>query len=1194
MQHHQKPPPAYGTAISQIRSQNNQNKHQVTGSSAAHQQHQTLQAHIALQQQQVQNLHQQQNLHHNVRIHIPPPPPPIPTPVKLSYSSKNQELPAQHHAATVRHNHQQLHQPHQNKTVLSQQQHQQSQQQQQNNNENIQNSKNHIINSNDILNKSTKSVSSTSAGAGTSSSTVNNASALSHPHVSISPSTASASMAAVAASTLGRHTNSPFAALLAAAAGAPSPSSSSSVLRYAESPVAHYLERENGDFIVQETPKHIVECVETDNGEFSVIERIYQSPPSVLHIHDDDDDDDDNGRDQMESSVDNESTDMKCKKQEVSQDSDNEKSKQNTGEHHNKIKNSSNSSCKKSNHSDPHQSGANEIVDFVSISSDSGDEEEFISQDRKDHSTTESNAKIQPSTTPSSTSQSTLSLLSSSSCSVATASGSDDQPTPSLSNSIPSNSLHSPSTVNTAQTQQNSTASSSNGTTVRKKSSKNTITVLSDVQLNLNEYLDLVGNIIASSKVAAQRKTLASIAPMPLVKIEKEEPIDEYITTYPSTTNTNFEIVPPPLKANKHETEETTDNHSSSSSYIETNNHNIGLINEIKQDEKDEKKPQVLENITGNETALSSFANSNAPTSSTTINSSHVTSVIRMASTSQHQAQHQQHTQQLQSLENNKNSNEAEDLSQPQSKVQPMTNVKSMSQPSLVRKGPKKLVIKPKSSKTEVLPRENKPHQNVNDNDQQLPTTSARAKQESMKHISDDAVVQVKNEPIASIAYENQQQSHQPFQTTAGFSILEQHLNSKEPILDFKEEKPCLTEASVPATTIIKEMKVENNVNDDARVLYDFANSKKSQNESPSVFPSSMSVFSNIQTSTENANANANSVQQRSKLINQEMDNSASSSTYSSQSAMDVTIPSEGQNESTTTTTNTSTANGQSHQQTHQIFTDFPFSYLYNNIPGTNEQVDVKNLQQFTTFYQNGSHGNNNSGSNINNNNNNNNGSALLLEDSSSTKHYNEYEQQHHLNHNHQPSTSHQPWFNNTNYAASEHNVASVSTNHSTANINSLSVDGSAALDNTEVGKYLDLDACKREQNIDMTVGERLTVPPPPPPSSSTSCSFNGATDNSMAGICSTGATLNIRTDEKMPAKGEISEQESNCDIDNSWSQPVNNYICLPIKSITLTYTYLSFRCMVIYQRDFLKQHFLVFSPKTMDGIMMNTLPYTI
>lgn len=35
--------------------------------------------------------------------------------------------------------------------------------------------------------------------------------------------------------------------------------------------------------------------------------------------------------------------------------------------------------------------------------------------------------------------------------------------------------------------------------------------------------------------------------------------------------------------------------------------------------------------------------------------------------------------------------------------------------------------------------------------------------------------------------------------------------------------------------------------------------------------------------------------------------------------------------------------------------------------------------------------------------------------------------------------------------------------------------------------------------------------------------------------------SLNIRTDEKMPAKGEISEQESNGDIDGSWSHQVIN-----------------------------------------------------
>lgn len=37
--------------------------------------------------------------------------------------------------------------------------------------------------------------------------------------------------------------------------------------------------------------------------------------------------------------------------------------------------------------------------------------------------------------------------------------------------------------------------------------------------------------------------------------------------------------------------------------------------------------------------------------------------------------------------------------------------------------------------------------------------------------------------------------------------------------------------------------------------------------------------------------------------------------------------------------------------------------------------------------------------------------------------------------------------------------------------------------------------------------------------------------------------SLNIRTDEKMPAKGEISEQESNGDIEGSWSHQVTYLI---------------------------------------------------
>lgn len=36
--------------------------------------------------------------------------------------------------------------------------------------------------------------------------------------------------------------------------------------------------------------------------------------------------------------------------------------------------------------------------------------------------------------------------------------------------------------------------------------------------------------------------------------------------------------------------------------------------------------------------------------------------------------------------------------------------------------------------------------------------------------------------------------------------------------------------------------------------------------------------------------------------------------------------------------------------------------------------------------------------------------------------------------------------------------------------------------------------------------------------------------------------SLNIRTDEKMPAKGEISEQESNGDVEGLWSHQVRNF----------------------------------------------------
>lgn len=67
-----------------------------------------------------------------------------------------------------------------------------------------------------------------------------------------------------------------------------------------------------------------------------------------------------------------------------------------------------------------------------------------------------------------------------------------------------------------------------------------------------------------------------------------------------------------------------------------------------------------------------------------------------------------------------------------------------------------------------------------------------------------------------------------------------------------------------------------------------------------------------------------------------------------------------------------------------------------------------------------------------------------------------------------------------------------------------------APFDNNERNSYMDLDLCK----------------------------------NSNCDRAPSADSLNIRTDEKMPAKGEISEQESNGDIDGSWSHQVslNNF----------------------------------------------------
>lgn len=80
----------------------------------------------------------------------------------------------------------------------------------------------------------------------------------------------------------------------------------------------------------------------------------------------------------------------------------------------------------------------------------------------------------------------------------------------------------------------------------------------------------------------------------------------------------------------------------------------------------------------------------------------------------------------------------------------------------------------------------------------------------------------------------------------------------------------------------------------------------------------------------------------------------------------------------------------------------------------------------------------------------------------------------------------------------------------------------------TDKSSYTNLDDCK---TISRT---------------STSSTFDGA-DRTAA--TSSSDSVNIRTDEQMPAKGEISEQESNGDVDGSWSQQVNINFALRIGS---------------------------------------------
>jgi len=890
-QSHQKPPPAYGAAISQIRSQHNQNKQQPQPQNVAMQHNLSLAPPTtAPASTTLANAGGKQPSKPHTEVFLNPPPPP-PT----------QQQQAQIHGLVQHQQNQgQLHQhPHQ-------QQQQQSQQMAASSSARMQ--QHH---------QQPPSLQSYGSGGSSSCSSSN------------TPSTSTSGLR------VNRQTNSPFGALLNAAAAAacasPASSSASSVLRFAESPVAHYLERENGDFIVQETPKHIVECVEKEDGEFSVIERIYQSPPSVLHIHDDDEDEEDE----------EEEDDHDAPPEE--EDGDDEREENSHSRNVGKT-------TKKARKTKPKRS-SKRVSDEEFMSLSSGCESE-LERESKQEQPNAATALPPPLCTAPSTSTAGV---------YASSSNLADNHSNSASNST----------------------SNSNSTTTKAK--KNRITVLSDVPLNMNEYLDLMGNIVASSRIGAGRP-FAAVAPIPLVKVEKEEPLDDYDSAGGATAGAD----PTDL----------------------------------------EQKPS-LEHGT--------------------------TSVIRMASTAA-------------ATTTTATGLPAEDLTQPpptlKVEVEPTTTLlpQRFSTPAQQR-GPKKLVIKPKATAPATATTTKK--------------TDTPSSSSSNPSISRD-LVQVKSETLEAPA------------PSSSSSILEKHLT----------------------TTSRKLLHHHSAVNDDdARVLLEFANSKQPPplaassttfvvNASTGGFPSAGSVFASSSSGCSKTPAKPGDeyILPDNNMEVDEIVISSSSSYTSSAAQVQATLQPPDFNflyhQTTTTATTATYFNPFSRQQHHH-------QQQHHQQHGVSDATNAATLASSS--------------------------SNSLDHDSMNATFRVAKTQSLHSWYQQEPEHDPQNPGGVESGTATPSNQSQDVVSHQPTNFNAAlaAVDCcSVALD--EDAKYLDLDACKREQ---LSSSSNL----PSASASTTSSSFAGAgTESSLVG------GLNIRTDEKMPAKGEISEQESNCDIENSWSESVS------------------------------------------------------
>ncbi|XP_055848257.1 uncharacterized protein LOC129913547 [Episyrphus balteatus] len=748
-------------------------------------------------------------------------------------------------------------------------------------------------------------------------------------------------------------------------------SGSPSVLRFAESPVtAHYLERENGDFIVQETPKHVVECVEKDDGEFSVIERVYHMPPSVVQINEDEEDD--------------------------------------LSEH------GSNSEDIKLNEDD-HQ---NESWTSGGTSTDQGQLTQATPQPQK----------------------------------------------------------------------------------------KSGITVLSDVQLDLSEYLDLVGNIIASGKVAKNRSELIKIEKFEPEEVKEEDSIsldDEDVeaavlinndhsgnveepksqqsnepycpislassfsklepcglssVTPPGTTsvirlaatgNAKTNTAPTIATGRGSKIEKSTNNKPSTSLKTTTK-----VEEQMDETKVEEEKPSTSLKIELESTSNSKssdmdveLAGTSTPTNNKTEEAIKATNLDNLIPQAPVEDISTQPTDEIPTAK----SVSKEEVNIPTSSFQTTTLKRPL------KKGPKKLIIKPKNKdfastskaitatpridpmppiqiqmpipSTSTTDTSNLPQQQQKEEVTITEDSSPRdelnsIKIESLSSVTSDPILlrPLLADPDEKLPPEDDVVPPEPQPSTSANSISPEEKHNTEEF-NLEEQKSTAEITALINECLKKEEEEEEHpmhsiFGMDIRATEETLSNALTAPQPNPEFPSP-SLFAKPMTSLTSENL---SISESMLLDGSNLHEPNDHQLHHHQQPQ--------------------------HQQSNSNFVEYPFSFLYGGDANQQDEEDKHNIPA----------------------------PIYCTED-----------------------------FNKYSASTSGGNSASCTWYQSQSSENDFEMDGK--------GSYLDLDSCKR------------------------STSFAAATEGSMP----TSDALNIRTDEKMPAKGEISEQESNCGVENSWSQPLYN-----------------------------------------------------